>query len=329
MHSKQGILFLAGLLLVSFCESKFAMRQHAAFPVKQKNVHLSPSPQDPGLDQQDYVSVASSIPRGGGHGTTMSFAISLVGLVCAQVIAGLQLLQLFNDPFNWGLPSIDGKSPLSPNECSSWDNEAFLSNIGLYLLWVVQHSGMSRPRVKQMLGLYGRVFERGVFGCATALVWGNLVLKWRPIQTCTTWALEETPLPLALLGGGMVVWGLINMVSSMVCIPDHIFGITGHYNDPNRTPTIIYTYPYSMIRHPGSGGFLFFLWGFALMAQTVNYVVYAGMWTLFVLLGTYFEEKALRREFGPAYDFYANQVPAFCPKLSFFLGARPSAPKKA
>ena len=117
MHSKQGILFLAGLLLVSFCQSKFAMRQHAAFPVKQKNVHLSPSPQDPGLDQQDYVSVASSIPRGGGHGTTMSFAISLVGLVCAQVIAGLQLLQLFNDPFSWGLPSIDGNPT---NRASAW-----------------------------------------------------------------------------------------------------------------------------------------------------------------------------------------------------------------
>lgn len=260
-----------------------------------------------------------------------SFTIALVGLVFAQVVAGLQLLQLLNDPFKWGLPTIDAARgvpppPSSPNEffCSSWNNRAFLWNMGLYLLWVLQHSGMSREPVKRMLGLHGRALERGVFGCATAIVWANLVLQWRPIQTCTTWAPRDTPLSLSCVGGGMVAWGLINMVSSMVWIPDHIFGIKGHYNDPSRDPVIIYTYPYGMIRHPGSGGFLFFLWGFALMARTVNYVVYAGMWTLFILLGTYFEEKALRREFGPAYDEYANQVPAYCPKLSFFAGARPS-----
>ena len=84
-----------------------------------------------------------------------------------------------------------------------------------------------------------------------------------------------------------------------------------------------------MVRHPASGGFILFFWGFALMARGLNHVLYAAIWTAFILLGTYFEEKGLVREFGDAYIAYRKQVWAFFPKPAWFLGQRPTAPKKA
>ena len=47
------------------------------------------------------------------------------------------------------------------------------------------------------------------------------------------------------------------------------------------------------------------------------HLLFAVASTGYVLLGVHFEERDLRRTFGPAYDAYAARVPALVPGLRF------------
>mmetsp|Transcript_20094 Transcript_20094/g.60926 ORF Transcript_20094/g.60926 Transcript_20094/m.60926 type:complete len:183 (+) Transcript_20094:594-1142(+) len=173
--------------------------------------------------------------------------------------------------------------------------------------------------------------ERGIYGCVSILMLVIFVAYWKPVQDCTKLDILTVPLG-PLTGGGLAIcWGVGALLSGLYIKPDHFFGFGGEYNSNTvEDRPVIYEYPYSMVRHPASGGFLAFVWGFAAISQgNPNFVFFAAGWTVYVLIGTQFEEMGLRREFGQHYDEYATQVPAFFPKPSFFLGERPAAPGAA
>ncbi|MGE0734405.1 MAG: isoprenylcysteine carboxylmethyltransferase family protein [Alphaproteobacteria bacterium] len=64
------------------------------------------------------------------------------------------------------------------------------------------------------------------------------------------------------------------------------------------------------VRHPLYAGLFLVLWG-----RVSNELELAtALWaSLYLLIGTYFEERKLLREFGPAYATYRARVPAFVP----------------
>lgn len=79
-------------------------------------------------------------------------------------------------------------------------------------------------------------------------------------------------------------------------------------------------YPPSRSRHPAAAGFLWMFW--ALPSYSTNHIFYALQWTVFILIGTLFEEGGLVREdaFGKQYAKYKKQVSAFIPRLGYFTG---------
>ena len=64
--------------------------------------------------------------------------------------------------------------------------------------------------------------------------------------------------------------------------------------------------PYALVRHPIYFGWLLIVWP----APTMNgtRLVFAIVSTLYLGLAVPFEERDLRRLFGPAYDAYARRV---------------------
>jgi protein-S-isoprenylcysteine O-methyltransferase Ste14 len=52
--------------------------------------------------------------------------------------------------------------------------------------------------------------------------------------------------------------------------------------------------------------------------------LYAALWTIFIIIGTLFEEAGLNQsdEFGKSYAKYASQVSAFIPRLGYFTGKK-------
>ena len=72
---------------------------------------------------------------------------------------------------------------------------------------------------------------------------------------------------------------------------------------------------YGMVRHPLYIFILLILWLSA--SVSVNtFIVYIGL-TIYILVGIYFEERKLLREFGQAYADYQSITPMLFPSLKF------------
>jgi len=68
---------------------------------------------------------------------------------------------------------------------------------------------------------------------------------------------------------------------------------------------------YKVVRHPLYTFSLMFLWLTPSVSQN-SLVVYIGS-TLYILIGSYFEERKLLREFGEAYAVYQSSTPMLVP----------------
>ncbi len=77
---------------------------------------------------------------------------------------------------------------------------------------------------------------------------------------------------------------------------------------------------YKVVRHPLYTFSLLFLWLSPSVSQN-SLTVYIGS-TLYILIGTYFEERKLLREFGEAYARYQKSTPMLIPGLVKKTGGR-------
>ena len=69
---------------------------------------------------------------------------------------------------------------------------------------------------------------------------------------------------------------------------------------------------YALVRHPMMvGGFLFLLTS----GPSLNNIVYIAMYTAYMVIGGYYEEKRMIKVFGEDYRRYQRQVGAFFPLL--------------
>jgi len=74
------------------------------------------------------------------------------------------------------------------------------------------------------------------------------------------------------------------------------------------------TGPYAQVRHPQYDGFILVMLGFLLMWPTLlTLAMFPVLLVVYIRLARQ-EEKLVRREFGPVYDEYRQNVPAFLPR---------------
>jgi protein-S-isoprenylcysteine O-methyltransferase Ste14 len=92
---------------------------------------------------------------------------------------------------------------------------------------------------------------------------------------------------------------------------------------PYRRPLVEHG-PYGRVRHPTYWCMLGMLWGKSSMTRVE--LVANLVFTLYLGIGSFFEERRLVREFGPAYLAYRRRVPRLLPVRSPRRdGSRPSA----
>lgn len=75
---------------------------------------------------------------------------------------------------------------------------------------------------------------------------------------------------------------------------------------------LVTTGVYAWVRHPMLAGGLVFL---LTSGPSLNNIVYTAMYTVYMLIGGYYEERRLVRIFGEDYQRYRDRVGAFCPRL--------------
>ncbi len=191
---------------------------------------------------------------------------------------------------------------------------AIVINLGLILLFGLQHSVMARSGFKSWLKrLLPESAERSVYVLIASAVLALLMWQWRPIPTLV-WALEAgwaVTTAWAVFGAG---FGIVLLSTFLI---DHFelaglkqvwMQFVGHSMSYPRFKTPLF---YRFVRHPIYLGFLLAFWSAPDM--TVGHMVFAAGMTVYILIGIRYEERDLVRHFGADYERYRERVPMLLP----------------
>jgi len=191
--------------------------------------------------------------------------------------------------------------------------QSVLFNIGLMFIFSIQHSGMARRRFKKVLSKYfPAAVERSTYIVSSSIMLWMLILCW-----------QELPFILFDIGanyfGSIQIiywlgWGLV-VLSTFQIDHFHFFGIKQalKYSFKDKVYTQEFKIPffYKIVRHPLYLGLIILHWSTSEM--TVSRFLLALCITLYIYIGTWFEEKDLEFDFGNKYKTYKKMVPKLFP----------------
>lgn len=191
---------------------------------------------------------------------------------------------------------------------------ALLINLELLALFGIQHSVMARPWFKQWLARYVHpAAERSTYVLASVMVFILLFWLWRPIPV-TIWRFEH-PLPQILMWLLFAAgWGLMAISTTWISQAD-LLGLRQaryHYAGREYRPVPFQVRAgYRYCRHPMMLGVIIGVW--ATPHLTVGHALLAAGFTVYILIGVYFEEREAARDLGDEYQAYRARVPMLIP----------------
>ena len=183
-------------------------------------------------------------------------------------------------------------------------------NLGLILLFGLQHSVMARRSFKRWLANYMPVsLERSLFVLASGLVLLLLVACWQPVGGLI-WRAEGVSNLLLWLGFG---FGWLYLLLATFAINHFdLFGLRQAWLDAQGrayTPiAFVEHWMYRFSRHPIMLGALIGLWSLPEMTSSRLYLS-TGL-TVYIVVGLWFEERDLIRQWGERYKSYQQKVGA-------------------
>ncbi len=191
---------------------------------------------------------------------------------------------------------------------------ALIINSVLLSLFAIQHSGMARRSVKEKLkAVIPDLAERSTYVLLSSLLILLLVWQWRPM-TDPVWKVQ-TQFGTALIYGIFGLGWVIVLTGTFMIDHFDLFGLRQvycYYKEEPREPISFQApYLYKYVRHPLMLGFTIAFWATPLM--TTGHLLFATATTGYILLGIYFEERALKERFGEQYEKYREQVPMLLP----------------
>jgi protein-S-isoprenylcysteine O-methyltransferase Ste14 len=191
---------------------------------------------------------------------------------------------------------------------------ALAIDVVLLLAFALQHSVMARPAFKiRWTRLVPEPIERSTYVLASCLVLIALMALWRPLDIVIWNVINPVGwwLAMALFAVG---WLLVPLVSLAINHFD-LFGVRQvwlHLAGRPYTPLPFHTpLPYNLVRHP-----LYIGWGIAFWAtpsMTLGHLLFAVLMSVYMVAASRVEERDLVDYFGPAYEDYRRNVPAFFP----------------
>ena len=193
---------------------------------------------------------------------------------------------------------------------------ALLIDLGLIVLFGLQHSIMARPGFKEVwTKIVPRPIERSTYVYATCVVTVLLMWQWRAVDL-VVWDVQNTVGRWLLYGLFIFGWLMVPAVSLMINHFD-LFGTRQvwlylhgreYTSLPFRTPML-----YGHMRHPLYVGWAIAFW--ATPTMTVGHLLLAGGMTGYMLVALVFEERDLIAHFGRQYEEYRARVPMFVPRF--------------
>lgn len=190
---------------------------------------------------------------------------------------------------------------------------ALLIDVGLLLLFALQHSVMARRWFKERwTRIVPRHLERSTYVLIASLVLALIFWQWRPVPG-TVWSVSGA--------GATVLWSvfalgwIVVLVTTFLIDHFNLFGLRQvwlHFRgEPYEPPRFQKPGLYRFVRHPLYLGFLLAFW--AIPEMTVGHLLFAAATTGYILLAIQFEERDLIRYHGEAYAEYRERVPMLLP----------------
>jgi protein-S-isoprenylcysteine O-methyltransferase Ste14 len=184
------------------------------------------------------------------------------------------------------------------------------------LLWGVIHTLLASLGFKSFLAKsLGKTLMRGYRLTYNAFALISFLPTLYLVATLPDAPLYSVPAPvsyLMLLGQGL---GLILLIVGVLQTDTLSFvGLRPLFEE--EIPNALVTNGlYRLVRHPLYTAGLLVLW-LTPIATVNSFTMYVGA-TIYLLVGAYFEERKLLREFGQAYAEYKSRTPMLIPWLKF------------
>lgn len=178
-------------------------------------------------------------------------------------------------------------------------------DIVLFVSFGLHHSVFAREAVKRRVrASVGPELERSVYVWVASLLFAVMVWWWQPVPgvlwrtgTAVGWLLMLVQLGGAVL---MLAAGRLSDIRGLAGLRP------GTPSAASREPAPISQGPYGFVRHPLYLAFLLLLWPVQIMTGTR--LLFAALFTAYVLIAIPLEERDLRLTFGGAYAEYARRV---------------------
>lgn len=190
---------------------------------------------------------------------------------------------------------------------------ALVWNTALSLVFFLQHSGMVRRSFRQRLERFvPEQFHGLVYGVSSSIVLILCLVLWQRIDPPIfklEGALNYSVRVIFILGLAGFAWGAysLNYPDSFGTrqarahlqgkeVPDSPFVVKG---------------PYRWVRHPFYFLAIVLFWSCPIM--TLDRLLFNVLWTVWVVIATFLEERDLVSSFGEVYVRYQRQVPMILP----------------
>ncbi len=193
--------------------------------------------------------------------------------------------------------------------------QAVVIDLGLLLLFALQHSVMARPAFKRWWTRYiPAPIERSTYVLLSSAVFALLYWQWRSIDI-TVWHVDAVPARMAVYVLGGLGW-LIALASTFMIDHFELFGIRQVLHNLLSKPHVQKGFRvvllYRMVRHPLMLGFLIAFW--ATPTMTAGHLLFAVANTLYILIAVQLEERDLVEALGEQYRRYRVRVPMLLPR---------------
>lgn len=191
---------------------------------------------------------------------------------------------------------------------------AALVNIGLLVLFGVQHSIMARQGFKRALTkVVPWPAERSTFVLATVVILVLIYLYWVPMPA-VIWSIDSPLWSGVLTALFFIGFGLV-FISTFLINHFELFGLMQGWfrfrGEPMPKPEFRTPSLYQFVRHPLYLGLMLAFWSTPDM--TAGHLLFASVWTVYTLIAISYEERDLITLFGDRYRDYMAKTPMILP----------------
>jgi protein-S-isoprenylcysteine O-methyltransferase Ste14 len=186
--------------------------------------------------------------------------------------------------------------------------DAFLS-----IIYFLQHSIVVRRGFKQWLGKFmPDVYHNAFYGLTSIIALMLVLVFW-----------QKSPIIIAR-ADGIIFW--LICILFCLCLAALLWGVTslGSFdalgvrplmryisNKQDKAQQIVAKGPYRWVRHPLYLFLIILIWAYPVL--TLDRLIFNIMWSIWIIIGTFLEDRDLHREFGISYREYSSKIPMLIP----------------